>query len=77
LIEAFHLWHQVKNVLAPQFPNYKVNLWYACKGEGVPEAAKIKASALEMTIKSIMPMADIHFSFAGALNFINLLVVKN
>ena len=66
LIESFQLWHKVKNTLAPQFPNYKVSLWYACKGEVVPPAAKLKAGALETTIKGIMPTAEVQFTFAGA-----------
>ena len=66
LIEAFQLWHKVKNTLAPQFPNYKVSVWYACRGEAVPPAATVKAKALETTIKGIMPTAEVQFTFAGA-----------
>ena len=66
LIEAFQLWHKVKNTLAPQFPNYKVSVWYACRGEAVPEAAKLKAKSLKTTIVGIMPTAEVQFTFAGA-----------
>jgi hypothetical protein len=33
LIEAFQLWRKVKNTLAPQFPNYRVSVWYACRAK--------------------------------------------
>lgn len=66
LIEAFQLWHKVKNTLAPQFPVFKVGIWYACKGETVPGAASLKAKALEATIKTIMSTAEVTFTFAGA-----------
>ncbi|PVM93645.1 AIPR family protein [Caulobacter endophyticus] len=66
LIEAFQLWHKVRNTLAPQFPNFKIGVWYACNGEAVPHAAEVKASALETTLKAIIPTAEIKFTFAGA-----------
>ena len=71
LIEAFQLWHKVKNTLAPQFPIFKISVWYACKGKEIPRAATVKAEALKVTIKGIMPAAEVRFVLLAHTIFIN------
>lgn len=66
LISAFGLWHKVLTELAPEFPTFKVGIFYACKGEKVPPSAKSKAGTLELTIRGIIPKADVQFHFVGA-----------
>ncbi|MEA1086420.1 AIPR family protein [Sphingomonas sp. CD22] len=66
VVEAFGLWDSVVKTLAPEFPTFKVTIWYACKGASVPASASAKAKTLEETVKSFMPKATIQFMFAGS-----------
>jgi hypothetical protein len=66
LLSAFGLWHKVLTDLAPEFPTFKVSIWYAWKGEKIPASAKVKAGTLEATIRTILPKADVKFVFVGA-----------
>ncbi|WP_158282654.1 AIPR family protein [Azospirillum sp. TSH58] len=66
VVSAFSLYDRVIKTLAPEFPTFKISIWYACQGDNVPPSARAKATTLENTIKSFMPNSVVKFTFAGA-----------
>lgn len=72
LVSAFSLWDKVLTNLAPEFPNFKIGIWYACRGEKVPGSASAKADTLAKTIQASVPNSKATLTFAGANDLYSL-----